>query len=50
MRRLDRLLWPMGLALGLTAESVGSTEVTLENGESGETVTFTVDVVPSSEY
>ena len=35
---------------GLTAESVGSTEVTLENGESGDTVTFTVDVVPSSEY
>ena len=35
---------------GLTAESVGSTEVTLENGESGDTVTFTVDVVPSSGY
>lgn len=35
---------------GLTAESVGSTEVTLENSESGDTVSFTVDVVPASEY
>jgi hypothetical protein len=31
---------------GLTAESVGETEVVLENGESGDTVTFTVEVVP----
>ena len=34
---------------GLTAESVGSTEVTLENSESGDTVTFTVDVVPATD-
>jgi hypothetical protein len=31
---------------GLTATSVGQTEVTLENGETGDTVTFTVEVVP----
>jgi hypothetical protein len=31
---------------GLTATSVGETEVTLENSESGDTVTFTVEVVP----
>jgi hypothetical protein len=30
---------------GLTATSVGETEVTLENGETGDTVTFTVEVV-----
>jgi hypothetical protein len=30
---------------GLTAKSVGETEVTLDNGETGDTVTFTVDVV-----
>jgi hypothetical protein len=30
---------------GLTAKSVGTTEVTLENGETGDTVTFTVEVV-----
>ncbi|WP_173922590.1 hypothetical protein [Agromyces sp. Marseille-P2726] len=33
---------------GLTAESVGETEVVLENGETGDTVTFTVEVVPKS--
>ncbi|KRE31191.1 hypothetical protein [Agromyces sp. Soil535] len=33
---------------GLTAESVGETEVTLENGETGDTVTFTVEVVPEA--
>jgi hypothetical protein len=31
---------------GLTAESVGTTEVTLENSSSGDSVTFTVEVVP----
>jgi len=31
---------------GLTAKSVGTTEVTLDNSESGDSVTFTVDVVP----
>jgi hypothetical protein len=31
---------------GLTATSVGQTEVTLENSETGDTVTFTVEVVP----
>lgn len=30
---------------GLTATSVGETEVTLENGDTGDTVTFTVEVV-----
>jgi hypothetical protein len=30
---------------GLTATSVGETEVTLENSETGDTVTFTVEVV-----
>lgn len=30
---------------GLTATSVGETEVTLENGETGDTATFTVEVV-----
>lgn len=30
---------------GLTATSVGETEVTLENGETGDAVTFTVEVV-----
>jgi hypothetical protein len=37
---------------GLTAESVGTTEVTLENSSSGDSVTFTVEVVPkeSSRY
>lgn len=30
---------------GLTAKSVGDTEVTLDNGETGDTVTFTVEVV-----
>lgn len=34
---------------GLTAESVGSTEVTLDNSESGDSVTFTVEVVPKSD-
>ena len=33
---------------GLTATSVGTTEVTLDNSESGDSVTFTVDVVPKS--
>ena len=33
---------------GLTATSVGETEVTLENGETGDTVTFTVEVVPKA--
>lgn len=32
---------------GLTATSVGETEVTLDNSETGDTVTFTVEVVPS---
>jgi hypothetical protein len=31
---------------GLTATSVGETDVTLDNGETGDSVTFTVDVVP----
>lgn len=30
---------------GLTAKSVGDTEVTLDNGETGDSVTFTVEVV-----
>lgn len=30
---------------GLSAKSVGETEVTLDNGETGDTVTFTVEVV-----
>jgi len=34
---------------GLTAKSVGTTEVTLDNSESGDSVTFTVDVVPKSD-
>ena len=34
---------------GLTAESVGTTEVTLDNSESGDSVTFTVEVVPKSD-
>jgi hypothetical protein len=33
---------------GLTATSVGETEVTLENGETGDTATFTVEVVPKT--
>jgi hypothetical protein len=33
---------------GLTAESVGETDVTLENGETGDSVTFTVEVVPKT--
>ena len=33
---------------GLTATSVGETDVTLENGETGDSVTFTVEVVPES--
>lgn len=33
---------------GLSAKSVGQTEVTLENGETGDTVTFTVEVVPKT--
>ena len=33
---------------GLTAKSVGTTEVTLDNSESGDSVTFTVDVVPKA--
>ena len=33
---------------GLTATSVGTTEVTLENSESGDSVTFTVEVVPKT--
>ncbi|MFD4422368.1 hypothetical protein ACFWN7_12825 [Agromyces sp. NPDC058484] len=33
---------------GLTAKSVGDTEVTLENGETGDTLTFTVEVVPKT--
>lgn len=35
---------------GLTAKSVGETEVTLDNAASGDTVTFTVEVVPTSGY
>ncbi|RXZ49275.1 hypothetical protein ESP57_10145 [Agromyces fucosus] len=36
---------------GLTALAVGSTAVTLENSETGETVAFTVEVVPvASDY
>jgi hypothetical protein len=35
---------------GLTAKSVGETEVTLDNASSGDTVTFTVEVVPTSRY
>lgn len=31
---------------GLMATSVGETEVTLENSEAGDSVTFTVEVVP----
>jgi hypothetical protein len=34
---------------GLTAKSVGTTQVTLDNSESGDSVTFTVDVVPKSD-
>jgi hypothetical protein len=30
---------------GLTAKSIGDTEVTLDNGETGDSVTFTVEVV-----
>ncbi|WP_143231615.1 hypothetical protein [Agromyces cerinus] len=33
---------------GLTATAVGTTGVTLENGETGETVSFTVEVVPTT--
>jgi hypothetical protein len=33
---------------GLTAIAVGSTAVTLENGETGETVAFTVEVTPAT--
>ncbi|MEF3402913.1 hypothetical protein [Agromyces sp. CCNWLW203] len=33
---------------GLTATAVGSTAVTLENGETGETIEFTVEVVPAT--
>ena len=33
---------------GLTAKSVGETEVTLDNASSGDTVTFTVEVVPKA--
>ena len=33
---------------GLTAKSEGETEVTLDNGETGDSVTFTVDVVPKA--
>ena len=33
---------------GLTATAVGETEVTLENSESGDTVTFTVEVTPTT--
>jgi hypothetical protein len=33
---------------GLTATSAGETEVTLENSESGDTVTFTVQVTPTT--
>jgi hypothetical protein len=33
---------------GLTAKAVGETEVTLENGATGDTVTFTVEVVPKA--
>jgi hypothetical protein len=35
---------------GLTAKSVGETEVTLDNASSGDTVTFTVEVVAKSGY
>jgi hypothetical protein len=35
---------------GLTAKSVGETEVTLDNASSDDTVTFTVEVVPKSRY
>jgi hypothetical protein len=35
---------------GLTAKSVGKTEVTLDNSSSGDTVTFTVEVVAKSGY
>jgi hypothetical protein len=35
---------------GLTAKSAGETEVTLDNASSGDTVTFTVEVVPKSGY
>ena len=33
---------------GLTAKSVGETDVTLDNSETGDSVTFTVDVVPKA--
>ncbi len=33
---------------GLTATSVGETEVTLDNSETGDSVTFTVEVVPET--
>ena len=33
---------------GLTAKSEGETEVTLDNSETGDSVTFTVDVVPKA--
>ena len=33
---------------GLTATAVGETAVTLENSETGETVAFTVEVVPAT--
>ena len=35
---------------GLTAKAVGETEVTLDNASSGDTVTFTVEVVSKSRY
>ena len=35
---------------GLTAKSVGDTEVTLENGSTGDSVTFTVTVTPPTGY
>lgn len=34
---------------GLTATAVGETEVTLENGATGDSVSFTVQVVPDAE-
>jgi len=33
---------------GLTATAVGSTAVALENGATGDTVSFTVEVVPAT--
>lgn len=33
---------------GLTATAVGSTGVTLDNGETGDTVSFTVEVTPAT--